>query len=104
MTPVIHGKLELKFPMRYDEQWHQYFVLDIAMNILTNAELKRRGLAAIEDGLRHGPVHIVKRNLPAAVVLSEDEYERLVCGKVVSYPGWTKSEVAWPDWRSLKAL
>lgn len=40
-------------------------------NTLTVAELKRRGMAAIEEGLRHGPVHIVKRSRPAAVVLSE---------------------------------
>ena len=46
-------------------------------NTLTVAELKRRGMAAIEEGLRHGPVHIVKRNKPAAVVLSEDAYARL---------------------------
>ena len=55
-------------------------------NILTIAEIKRRGMAAIEDGLRHGPVHIVKRNRLAAVVLSEDEYQRLAYGKVTS-PG-----------------
>ncbi len=42
------------------------------MNTLTFAEIKRRGMAAIEEGLRCGPVHIVKRNLPAAVVLSEE--------------------------------
>lgn len=47
------------------------------MNTLTAAELKRRGMAAIEEGLRHGPVHIVKRNRPAAVVLTEQEYARL---------------------------
>lgn len=57
------------------------------MNILTVAELKRRGMAAIEDGLRRGPVHIVKRNRPAAVVLSEDEYQRLAHGKVAALPG-----------------
>ena len=51
-------------------------------NTLTIAEIKRRGMAAIEDGLRHGPVHIVKRNKLAAVVLSEDEYQRLTYGKV----------------------
>ena len=50
-------------------------------NTLTIAEIKRRGMAAIEDGLRHGPVHIVKRNKPAAVVLSEDDYQRLAFGK-----------------------
>lgn len=46
-------------------------------NILTVAELKRRGMAAIEEGLRHGPLRIVKRNRSAAVVLSEDDYRRL---------------------------
>lgn len=47
------------------------------MNLLTAAELKRRGMAAIEEGLQHGPLHIVKRNRPTAVVLSETDYERL---------------------------
>ncbi len=50
------------------------------MNSLTVADLKRRGMAAIEEGLRYGPVHIVKRNRPAAVVLTEDEYQRLAGG------------------------
>ncbi len=31
-------------------------------NTVTIAEIKRRGMAAIEDGLRRGPLHIVKRN------------------------------------------
>lgn len=54
-------------------------------NTLTAAELKRRGMAAIEEGLRKGPVHIIKRNQPAAVVLSEADYRAL------SQPG--KAEV-----------
>ncbi len=37
-------------------------------NVLTAAELKRRGMVAIEEGLRAGPLHILKRNKPAAVV------------------------------------
>ena len=59
------------------------------MNTLTAAELKRRGMAAIEDGLRNGPVHIVKRNKPAAVVISEDEYQRLMYGRIVKPTGTT---------------
>lgn len=59
------------------------------MNTLTVAELKRRGMAAIEEGLRRGPVHIVKRNKPAAVVISEDEYQRLAHGRVVNPAGTT---------------
>lgn len=46
-------------------------------NIITVAEIKRRGMAAIEEGLEHGPLHIMKRNRPAAVVLSEEEFARL---------------------------
>ena len=58
-------------------------------NTLTVAVLKRRGMAAIEEGLRHGPVHIVKRNKPAAVVLSEDEYLRLTGSQPNRLPGQT---------------
>jgi prevent-host-death family protein len=47
------------------------------MNSLTAGELKRRGMAAIEEGLRRGPVHLVKRNKPSAVVISADDYARL---------------------------
>jgi hypothetical protein len=63
------------------------------MNTLTVAELKRRGMAAIEDGLRYGPVHIVKRNRPAAVVLTEEEYQRLAHGKAYAPSGM--SAVQW---------
>lgn len=56
------------------------------MNTLTVSELKRRGMAAIEDGLRNGPLHIVKRNKPAAVVPTEAEYQTLAHGRA-SAPG-----------------
>jgi hypothetical protein len=34
-------------------------------------------MAAIEAGLRHGPVHLFKHNKPSAVGLSAGEYARL---------------------------
>ncbi len=52
-------------------------------NLLPASEIKRRGMAAIEEGLRRGPVHIVKHNKPAAVVLSEEAYQTLVMGRAV---------------------
>ncbi len=59
-------------------------------NTLSAAEIKRRGMAAIEEGLRRGgPVHIVKRNKAAAVVLSEEEYQRLLGGQAPVRPGMT---------------
>ncbi|UCG98045.1 MAG: hypothetical protein JSW31_02645 [Burkholderiales bacterium] len=60
------------------------------MNTLTAAELKRRGMAAIEERLRRGPVHLVKRNKAAAVVLTEKQYAELSMGKGgVVQPGMT---------------
>lgn len=58
-------------------------------NDLTIAEIKRRGMAAIEEGLRKGPVRIIKRNKAAAVVLSESEYQRLIGERPSALPGMT---------------
>mgnify|MGYP006270406865 CR=1 FL=1 len=58
-------------------------------NTLTIAELKRRGMAALEEALTHGPVHILKRNKPSAVVLSEAEYQHLTAGRPADVPGLT---------------
>jgi prevent-host-death family protein len=58
-------------------------------NILTAAELKRRGMAAIEEGLRNGPVRLVKRNTPTAVVVTEADYRRLTGEASATVPGMT---------------
>jgi PHD/YefM family antitoxin component YafN of YafNO toxin-antitoxin module len=50
-------------------------------NTLTVAELKRRGLATIQEALLRGPVHILKRNRPAAVILSEADYETILSAR-----------------------
>lgn len=42
------------------------------------SEIKRRGVAALEESLVHGPVHIIKNNRLACVVLSEEDYARLM--------------------------
>ena len=47
------------------------------LNVLRSAELKRRGIAAVEEALRAGPVYRLMRNQPAAVVLSADAYQDL---------------------------
>ena len=47
------------------------------LNVLRSAELKRRGIAAVEEALRAGPVYLLKRNRPAAVVLSAHAYQDL---------------------------
>jgi PHD/YefM family antitoxin component YafN of YafNO toxin-antitoxin module len=63
-------------------------------NVLTSAELKRRGIAAIEQALQHGPVHLLKRNRPAAVVLSEHHYRQLQL-QASQAPGCEASALQW---------
>ncbi len=65
----------------------------MADNILTSAEIKRHGLAVIEERLAKGPVHLMKRNRRAAVVLSEAEYARLLQAQPKAVPG--QSALQW---------
>lgn len=48
------------------------------MNTLTTVDLKRRGIAAIEEALAFGPVYVMKHNKPAVVILRESEYQHLI--------------------------
>lgn len=40
-------------------------------------EIKRRGISAVDEALSHGPVHVIQRNKPRYVILSEEDYQRL---------------------------
>ena len=62
------------------------------MNSLTAAELKRRGMAAIEEGLRRGPVHLIKHNKASAVVVSAKEYARLSSSNGAKQTGMTAAQ------------
>lgn len=46
-------------------------------NIISAQELKRRGISAVDAALKKGPVHVIRRNRPSYVILSEEEYQRL---------------------------
>lgn len=47
------------------------------MNVVPAQEIKRRGMAAVDEALAQGPVHIVKNNRPQYVVLTEENYREL---------------------------
>ncbi len=47
------------------------------MNSIPAHELKRRGVAALEEAAKSGPVHIIKNSRPLLVVLTHEEYARL---------------------------
>ena len=48
------------------------------MNIVTVAQIKRSGFAVLEEALTRGPVHLMKRNRPSAVLLRPADYDALV--------------------------
>jgi PHD/YefM family antitoxin component YafN of YafNO toxin-antitoxin module len=48
------------------------------MHTLSALEVKRRGVAALEEALEQGPVHIIKNNRPACVVISEEDYAAIL--------------------------
>ena len=48
------------------------------MNTIPAQEIKRRGIAAVDDFLLKGDVHVIRNNKPQYVVLSEEHYQELV--------------------------
>jgi PHD/YefM family antitoxin component YafN of YafNO toxin-antitoxin module len=48
------------------------------MNSIPAQEIKRRGISALDELLKDGPVHVIKNNRPSYVVMSEDDYARLI--------------------------
>lgn len=48
------------------------------MNVIPAQEIKRRGIAALDDVIANGDVHIIRNNQPQYVVLSEKRYQELV--------------------------
>ena len=48
------------------------------MNCIPAQEIKRRGMSAVDEALREGPVHIIKNNRPSYVVLTETAFAELL--------------------------
>ena len=48
------------------------------MRTIPAREIKRRGISAVDAALERGPVHVIKNDRPAYVILNEDQYEELV--------------------------
>ena len=48
-------------------------------------EIKRRGIGAVDELLKHGAVHVIKEDRPRYVVLTEALYEELVDGYQEAY-------------------
>jgi PHD/YefM family antitoxin component YafN of YafNO toxin-antitoxin module len=48
------------------------------MNTVAAQEIKKRGISAVDEAIKEGPVHVIKNNQPQYVVLSEERYRQLV--------------------------
>jgi PHD/YefM family antitoxin component YafN of YafNO toxin-antitoxin module len=55
------------------------------MNTLPAQEIKRRGIAAVDDLIEAGDVHIIRNNQPQYVVLSEIRYRELIEAHAEAY-------------------
>ncbi|MCM2265364.1 MAG: prevent-host-death protein [Desulfuromonadales bacterium] len=63
------------------------------MNTLPAQELKRRGLAAIDEAIAKGDVHVIRNNQPQYVVLSEERYKELVAEAEEAYVARVKASL-----------
>jgi PHD/YefM family antitoxin component YafN of YafNO toxin-antitoxin module len=48
------------------------------MSIIPVQEIKRRGMGAVDDALKNGPVHLIKNNRAEYVVMAEKDYQQLM--------------------------
>ncbi len=55
------------------------------MKTITAQEIKRRGISAVDDDLKDGPVHVIKNNKLQYVVLDEERYSNLIREQEASY-------------------
>jgi PHD/YefM family antitoxin component YafN of YafNO toxin-antitoxin module len=55
------------------------------MNTVSAQEIKRRGIGAVDELLKEGPVHVIKNNQPQYVVLTEERYRELITAADEAY-------------------
>jgi len=48
------------------------------MSLISVQEVKRRGMSAVDEALKDGPVHLVRSNRAEYVVMSEQDYQELM--------------------------
>ncbi|GKT07410.1 type II toxin-antitoxin system Phd/YefM family antitoxin [Desulforhabdus sp. TSK] len=51
------------------------------MNILPAQEIKRRGLAVVDELIAKGDIHVIRNNRPQYVVVSEERYQELLAAE-----------------------
>ena len=55
------------------------------MNTIPANEIKRRGLAAVDELIEKGDIHVIRNNKPQYVVVSEKRYQELIAAEEDAY-------------------
>jgi PHD/YefM family antitoxin component YafN of YafNO toxin-antitoxin module len=55
------------------------------MNAIPAQEIKRRGIAAVDDLIAKGDLHVIRNNQPQYVVLSEERCQELIVAEQEAY-------------------
>lgn len=64
------------------------------MRTIPGREIKRRGISAVDEALKEGPVHIIKNDRPCYVILSQQQYEELLEAREEAYLVRVKAALA----------
>ena len=64
------------------------------MKTIAAQEIKKRGISAVDEAIKEGPVHVIKNNQPQYVVLSEERYRQLVEAEDEAYIARVRTSLA----------
>lgn len=63
------------------------------MKTISAHEIKRRGISAVDEHLKEGPVHVIKNNRLKYVVMDEVSYEELIAEQESTYTARLKQSL-----------
>ena len=63
------------------------------MKSIAAQDIKRRGITAVDEALKEGPVHVIKNNRPQYVVVSEERYQELLEAEDEAYIARVKASL-----------
>jgi len=64
------------------------------MNAIAAQDIKRKGISAVDEALKAGPVYVIRNNQPRYVVLSEARYRELIEAEDEAYIARVRASLA----------
>jgi PHD/YefM family antitoxin component YafN of YafNO toxin-antitoxin module len=77
--------IDIRYYSRYASKYNIWNRKELRMNTIPAHEIKRRGIAAVDDVIAKGDVHVIRNNQPRYVVLSEERYQELIVAEREAY-------------------